>query len=190
MGPTPPPGLQPTEPPPNDSDPTLVWKIATGVVALLLVGALVWGFLQKRDADQAAEASAAKIDQLQTEIARDQQEEDEVKEDLNKAQAEHEKVLAKLKVEKKDLTTEAAKLANLNSEYNQAQKEANAKQATLRDQLAAQKAQTALATKCAQVMATGLHVIYNAETPTEVMNDVVKEMQRAADSCGGVVNVD
>ena len=165
------------------------WKVATGVAALLVVAALGWGFMQKSDADTAAQASAAEIEQLKTEIARDTQEEDEIKEALNKAKAEHEEVLAKLKVEKKDLKAEAGKLKNLNAQYNKAQKEANAKQATLRDQLAAQQAKTALATKWPQVMATGMHVIYNAETPDEVMNDVVKEMQSAADSCGGVVNV-
>ena len=75
------------------------------------------------------------------------------------------------------------------SQYNKARKEANAKQATLRDQLAAQQAKTALATKCAQVMATGMQIIYNATTPEQVMNDVTKEMNRAAASCDGVVNV-
>jgi septal ring factor EnvC (AmiA/AmiB activator) len=180
-------------PPPEDEDSggsDTGWKVATGVAVLLLIGALAWGFLQKRDADTAAEASAAEIEQLKTEIARDQQEEDEIAEDLNKAKAEHQQVLEKLNVEKNDLKAESKKLKNLNAQYNKAQKEADAKKATLRDELAAQKAKTDLATKCAQVMATGMHVIYNAETPDEVMNDVVKEMQRAADSCGGVVNVD
>ncbi|MEZ5118684.1 MAG: hypothetical protein R2686_02110 [Candidatus Nanopelagicales bacterium] len=182
--------MPPQDEPPSDDQSGIAWKIATGVSVFLLIGALVWGFLQKQDADTAAAASAAEIEQLNTEIARDQQEEDEIKEALNKAKAEHQQVLEKLKVEKKDLKTEASKLKNLNAQYNQAQKEANAKQATLRDQLAAQEAKTALATKCAQVMATGLNVIYNAETPDEVMNDVVKEMQKAANSCDGVVNVE
>jgi uncharacterized protein (DUF3084 family) len=92
-------------------------------------------------------------------------------------------------VRDEDLAKEARTLRRLERQYNRAQREANAKQATIRDQLAAQESKTALATKCAQVMATGMQVIYNAPTPERVMNEVVKEMNRAAASCDGVVNV-
>ncbi len=164
------------------------WKIATGVCALLAVGALGWGFMQKNDASKAAEANAAALEQAQQEIAKDTAEEEQVKEALNKAQAAHEEVAKKLKTKGKELKTEAAKLQDLQAQYNQAAKEAAQKNATLKQELAASEAKTALATKCAQVMATGMQVIYDAETPDEVMNDVAKEMQKAADSCQGVVS--
>jgi septal ring factor EnvC (AmiA/AmiB activator) len=182
--------MPPQDEPPSDGGSSgIAWKIATGVSVFLLIGALVWGFLQKQDADTAAAASAAEIEQLQAKIAEDEKQDAALQAELEKAQAAHDKVEQKLKVKEGDLSKETANLKNLESQYNKAQKEANAKQATLRDQLAAQQAKTALATKCAQVMATGMQIIYNAATPEEVMNDVTKEMNRAAASCDGVVNV-
>jgi septal ring factor EnvC (AmiA/AmiB activator) len=145
--------------------------------------------MQKSDADTAAQDNAAKVEQLQAQIAEDEKQDAALQAELEKAQAAHDKVEQKLKVKDQDLSKETANLKNLESQYNKARKEANAKQATLRDQLAAQQAKTALATKCAQVMATGMQIIYNATTPEQVMNDVTKEMNRAAASCDGVVNV-
>ena len=181
--------MPPQDEPPSGGGSGIGWKIATGVAALVAVGALAWGFVQKSDADTAAQDSAAKVEQLQAQIAEDEKQDEALQAELEKAQAAHDKVEQKLQVKDQDLSKETANLKNLESQYNKAQKEANAKQATLRDQLAAQQAKTALATKCAQVMATGMQIIYNATTPEEVMNDVTKEMNRAAASCDGVVNV-
>jgi septal ring factor EnvC (AmiA/AmiB activator) len=163
--------------------------VATGVAALIAVGALTWGFLQKSDADSAASANAAQVQELQAQIEEDAKQDAALQAQLEKAQKAHDKVEQKLRVRDEDLAKEARTLRRLERQYNRAQREANAKQATIRDQLAAQESKTALATKCAQVMATGMQVIYNAPTPERVMNEVVKEMNRAAASCDGVVNV-
>jgi septal ring factor EnvC (AmiA/AmiB activator) len=166
----------------------VAWKVATGVCALLAAGALAWGFMQKSEADTAAQDSAAEVARLQAEIEADKQQEAEVEEALSEAKAAHEEVAKKLKTKGKELKQEASQLKSLQNQYNQAAKEAAQRNATLKDELAAQEAKTALATKCAQVLATGMEVIYNATTPEEVMNDVAKEMQRAAQSCQGVVS--
>lgn len=194
-GAQPPGGFPPGGPvPPDDTEPPakggsgIGWKIATGVGVLVAAGALAWGFMQKTNADTAAQDSAAEISRLQADIAADQQEEDEVKEALNKAKAAHAEVAQKLKTTGKELKHETSQLKSLKKQYQQAAKEAEQKNATLSDELAAQESKTALATKCAQVLATGMEVIYNAETPEEVMHDVAKEMQKATDSCEGVVS--
>lgn len=184
----PPPGMPPTdEPPASGGGSGVGWKVATGVCALLAAGALAWGFMQKSNADTAAQDSAAQVAQLQAQIDADTQDEEEVKAALDKAQAAHAEVAAKLKTKGKELKSEAGKLKDLQQQYNQAAKEAASKNATLKDELQAQEAKTALATKCAQVLATGMEVIYNADSPEKVMNDVVKEMNKAASSCQGVV---
>ncbi|HQR81157.1 MAG TPA: hypothetical protein PLT68_13160, partial [Actinomycetota bacterium] len=112
---------------------------------------------------------------------------EELQTQLNKAQAAHEEVAAKLKTAGKELKSEASKLKSLQKQYQTAAKEAAQKNATLSDELQAEQAKADLATKCAQVLATGMEVIYNAETPSEVMDDVAREMQKAAESCQGVV---
>ncbi len=180
--------------PPTDEPPAsggggsgVGWKVATGVCALLAAGALAWGFMQKSNADTAAQDSAAQAAQLQAQIDADTKQEEELQAELAKAKEAHKEVVAKLKTEGKDLKNEAGKLKNLQQQYNQAAKEAASKNATLKDELAAQEAKTELATKCAQVLATGMEVIYNADSPEKVMNDVVKEMNKAASSCQGVV---
>ena len=189
----PPQGFAPppvTEPPAPDKPKSggVGWKVATGVCALLAAGALAWGLLQKSDADSAAQASAAQIEQMQQTIDADQKEDDALKAELEKAKATQEEVAAKLNTKGKELKAQTEKLKSLQNEYQQAAKEAQQKNATLKDQLQAEQAKADLATKCAQVMATGMEVIYNAETPEKVMNDVAKEMQKASDSCQGVVS--
>ena len=54
--------------PPTDEPPAsggggsgVGWKVATGVCALLAAGALAWGFMQKSNADTAAQDSAATL---------------------------------------------------------------------------------------------------------------------------------
>ena len=175
------------EPPASGGGSGVGWKVATGVCALLAAGALAWGFMQKSNADTAAQDSAAQVAQLQAQIDADTKQEEEFQAELAKAKEAHKEVVAKLKTEGKELKNEAGKLKDLQQQYNQAAKEAASKNATLKDELAAQESKTALATKCAQVLATGMEVIYNAETPEKVMNDVAKEMNKAASSCQGVV---
>ena len=187
--------MPPQGPPPTGEPPASAgggggvgWKVATGVCALLAAGALAWGFMQKSSADSAAQYSAAEVAQLQAQIDADTKQEEEFQAQLAKAKEAHKEVVAKLKTEGKELKTEAGKLKDLQKQYNQAAKEAASKNATLKDELAAQESKTELATKCAQVLATGMEVIYNAESPEKVMNDVAKEMNKAASSCQGVVS--
>ena len=184
-------GPPPESEPPAEEKPKsggVGWKVATGVCALLAAGALAWGLLQKSDADNAAQASAAQVEQMQAQIDADQKEDDALKAELEKAKQTQAEVSAKLKTTGKELKGQTQKLKDLQNQYNQAAKEAEQKNATLKDQVQAEQAKADLATKCAQVMATGLEVIYNAETPEKVMNDVAKEMQKASDSCQGVVS--
>jgi septal ring factor EnvC (AmiA/AmiB activator) len=186
----PPPGFnqppQPAPTPPAKSSP--VWKIATAVAVVLALIGFGWGFLQKSNADAAAQDSAAQLAQVQAQLAQEDKEDADLKAELAKSKAEYAKVEAKYQTKKKNLANESAQLAKIENQYQQAAKDAEAKQATLKDELAAAQAKTALATKCAQVMATGMQLIYDADTPNKVMNDVVKEMQRASESCDGIVN--
>lgn len=158
-------------------NPAVPWIIATAVAALLAVIGFGWGFTQRSQAQDAQAAAAS-------ETAQDQK----LQADVDALQQEYDKVSAKLKTKSKDLRGEVTKLEQLQRQYKQQQQTAGQEEATLKQQLAASQAKADLAGKCAQVMASGMEVIYNAPTPTKVMNDVVKEMQKAADSCQGIVN--
>jgi septal ring factor EnvC (AmiA/AmiB activator) len=183
---TPPAGQQPEGKPRNKAVP---WIIATAVVAILAVAAIGWGLVQKGEADKAAEENAAAIATLQSQVAEAEKTDKELQAELDKAQAQYEKVESKYKTKKQDLESQTAKLEELEKQYNQAKKDAEARRATSRDQLQASKAQAELATKCAQVMATGMTLIYDTDNPSKVMNEVAKQMDKASASCEGVVTV-
>ena len=196
----PPPGYRPPGPPvPSapvpapEPEPTaksgVGWKVATGVCALLAVGAFAWGFMQKSDADKAQQANAAALESVQQQLADSQKEDEELKSELAAAQAAHQKVEAKYKTKARDLKNETSQLKSLENKAQQAAATAAKTNATLKQELASAQSQAALATKCAQVLATGMQVIYDAPSPEKVMNDVAKEMQRASESCQGVVTV-
>jgi septal ring factor EnvC (AmiA/AmiB activator) len=177
---------QPEHAPRNRAVP---WMIATGVSAAVALAAIGWGYVQKTDADSAAQQTQAEVASLQAQVAKAEKEDQDLQAELDQAKADYAKVEEKYKTKKNDLQGETAKLEDLEKQYNQAKKDAESKQATLRDQLQAAEAKSELATKCAQVMATGMTLIYDADTPAKVMNEVVKQMDKASASCDGVVNV-
>lgn len=188
----PPPGYGMPEFPheePKEPNKALPWMIATGVAALLAVGGLAWGFVQKSNADSAANASAQELATVQAQLQAEKQRDEQLQQELDEVKAEYSRVKAKLKVEKGKFKSEVNKLDELSANAKRAANDAAKKNATLRTELAASQAQAQLATKCAQVMATGLQVIYDATTPQQVMKDVAKEIQRASSACDRVVSV-
>lgn len=174
---------------PKGKSKALPWMIATGLVAVLAVLALVWGLMQKSDAASAAEQSQQEIAALQTQLQQEKDNDAATQSQLQQTQAQYDQVESQLKVTGKSLKKQTAALNAAERRARSAARQAAAKNATLRDQVAAANARTALATKCAQVMATGLDVIYNAPTVNKAMNEVTRQMQKAADNCDGVVNV-
>jgi uncharacterized protein HemX len=159
-------------------NPAMPWMIATAIAVVLAVIGFGWGFMQRNDAQQQASAASSASQQEQADEAQ-----------IAQLKAEYDKVSAKLKTKSSNLKSEVGKLENLQKQYKQQQQSASSAEATLKQQLSAAQTKADLATKCAQVMATGMQVIYNAPSPDKVMSDVVKEMQKAADSCQGVVTV-
>jgi chromosome segregation ATPase len=159
------------------------------VAVLLAVGALIWGFMQKDNAEEIAASQGAALQDAQEQIDADRAAEDELQQQLSRAKAAHDRVEQKLQTKKRDLKEEAAQLRGLRRDLATAQRNAEREEATLRDQARADEAQADLARKCAQVLATGMRVIYEAPTPQEVMDEVVKEMELASESCAGVVSV-
>lgn len=157
-------------------NPALPWIIATAITALLAVVGFGWGFTQRSAAQDATAAAAAETQQDQ-----------KLQADVAALQREYDQVSAKLHTKSNDLRGEVTKLEQLQRQYKQSQQTASMQEATLKQQLAASQDKATLATKCAQVMASGMEVIYNAPTPAKVMHDVVNQMQKAADSCGDVV---
>lgn len=177
------------EPEPKQGNRALPWMIATGVAAVVAVAGIGWGVTQKQSADTAAQQSQAEVAALKAQNEREQQTEANLQAELDKAQAEYSKVEQKYQTKKADLQNQTGRLNNLERQYKRAQKDADRKQATLRDELQAAQAKSALATKCAQVMATGMTLIYDSDTPEKVMSQVVRQMDKAARSCDGVVSV-
>lgn len=168
---------------------SLPWIIATGVAAVIALAGISWGVVQKRDADAAVQASQADIATLKAQVARSEKQEAQLQEQLEQAKSAYAGVEQRYQTKKQDLAGQTASLDDLEKQYNQAKKDAQAKQATLRDQLQAEQAKAALATKCAQVMATGMTLIYDADTPDKVLNEVAEQMDKASSSCEGVVKV-
>lgn len=174
-------------------DPSLPWKIATGVLALTTIGFGIWGF-----------STNSKLNDLQTstnqEIANLQNQLKEVEATAGKKEGEQAKEIAalrsevsnqkgKLKIEGADIKKETTELKNLNAEYQQQKQEAAAAEGNLKQQLQASQAKAKLAQQCATVMATGLVKIYE-DVPTVVtyreINGVIRE---ATNQCSDVVSL-
>ncbi|MEI2642325.1 MAG: hypothetical protein V9G10_08320 [Candidatus Nanopelagicales bacterium] len=188
----PPPGMpqQPVteEEPAAKGKSAMPWMLATVVAAALAIGAAAWGFTQKSDAQNAAQTSQADIASLQAQIDEGKKQDEALQQQLDAAKAQYQKVEERYQTKKKDLQNQTAQLDDLEKQYNQARQDAQAKAATAKDQLQAAQSKAELATKCAQVIASGMRVIYDADDPSQVMDDVVKEMEKASASCDGVVS--
>jgi chromosome segregation ATPase len=145
--------------------------------------------MQKDNAEELAASQGAALLDAREQIDADRAAEEELQQQLSRAQAAHERVEDKLKTKKRDLKKEAQQLKGLRSDLLAAERTAAQEEATLRDEVRAAQRRADLATKCAQVLATGLRLIYEAPTPEAGMDEVVREIEVASQSCAGVIDV-
>ncbi|MFN8127062.1 MAG: hypothetical protein U0R64_11215 [Candidatus Nanopelagicales bacterium] len=205
------PGTQPPPPgtpghaphaagPPKPKDPSLPWKIATGVLAVTTVGFGVWGIMTNSKLNDLQTQTNQQIAALQLQLqqaeanSKEQQTKDEAREKAQARQIEElrkksESDRASLKLDTGKIQAQTQALKGLASEYKSAQAKAQQKEGSLSAQLAASQAESALAKKCAQVLGTGLLKIYS-DVPTVVTYKQVNQVLNAAsDSCGTVVQL-
>lgn len=173
--------------------PNLGWKIATGVLALCTGLALIWGWNTQRNADEVQQAQQTEIASLQNEVKQVQEEgrllsaAQQVQ--LEDAQTRYKKVENRLKVARSNAKTAESELKGLSQKLQKEEAEARATDASLREKLQAANARAKLATACARVMADGLHQIYQARNPNELLDDVVATLETASVHCKGVVSI-
>lgn len=188
------PGSHATPPPKKPSDSQgLGFKIATVVLAVTTAGFAIWAFMATKNLNDYKATSEAQIQQLQAQVANlDTQEGDIKKVDAQKMEAARkrfEEVRGNLKLEKQDIGQLDKQISQLHANYAQLQQQASSQDATLKQKLAASRAQTALAKTCATVLAAGLDQIY-IDVPTGVtFKEVAALLSQATDKCGSVVTV-
>lgn len=197
-GTTPPPGTPghaPHAAGPSDKpkDPSLPWKVATGVLALTTIGFGIWGFSTNSKLNDLQTSTSQEIASLQNQLKEveataGKKEGDQAKE-IARLRAEVADEKGKLKVDGADIKKETQELSSLNAEYRKQQQQAAAAEGNLKQQLQASQAKAKLAQQCATVMAAGLVKLYE-DVPTVVTyKEVNKVISAASAQCSDIVTL-
>ncbi len=172
---------------------SLPWQIATGVLALTTIGFAIWGFNTNSTLNNLQSSTDQQIAALQQQLKQLEatsgaKEAAEAKE-IAKYRAESKKYKGDLKIDTSKIKQETAEIAALNKKYQQAQANAQAKENNLAAQLKASQAESALAKKCASVMANGLLKIYEDVATVVTYKEVDSVLKEASATCGDVITV-
>ncbi len=164
----------------TSAKPGMGFKIATIILAVTTLGFAVWGFVTYQSLNTANKANSSE----NATIAED-------KAAIAAANQEIKQLQSNYGTEKVNFDSEYAQLVKQRSVYDAAQKKASANAASIEAQLAASQAQSALAQKCAAILASGLVQIYgDSSSPAGVTNqEVAVAMAKASVPCKGVVNL-
>lgn len=187
------PGTPAPVPSDHGKNKALPWQIATGVLALTTIGFAVWGFSTNSKLNNLQSSTDQQIAALQQQLkeleaSSGAKEAAEAKE-IEKFRNEATKYKGELKVDTKKIKQESAEIAALNKKYQQAQANAQAKENNLAAQLKASQAESALAKKCASVMANGLLKIYEDVATVVTYKEVDAVLKEASATCGDVITV-
>ncbi len=151
--------------------PGMGFKIATIILAVTTLGFAVWGFVTYQSLNT-ANATVAE----ETAV-------------IAAANQEIKQLQSNYGTEKVHFDSEHAQLVKQRSAYDTAQKKASANAANIGAQLAASQAQSALAQKCAAILASGLVQIYGDVYSGVTQQEVAVAMAKASVPCKGLVNL-
>ncbi|MFT6564889.1 MAG: septal ring factor EnvC (AmiA/AmiB activator) [Actinomycetes bacterium] len=156
------------------------FKIATIILAVTTLGFAIWGFATYQSLNTANKAISSENATIAAEEAA-----------LTAAKQEIAKLQSNYAVEEGNFNDKQEQLVKQRAVYDAAKKKASKNKSKLDAQLAASQAESALAQKCAAVLASGLIKISgDASTPKGATSqEVVAEMNKASVPCKGVVTI-
>lgn len=187
------PGTPAPVPADHGKNKALPWQIATGVLALTTIGFGIWGFNTNSTLNNLQSSTDQQITALQQQLkdleAKSGAKEAAQAKEIASYRAKSKKYKGELKVDTTKIKQETAEIAALNTKYQKAQANAQAKENNLAAQLKASQAESALAKKCASVMANGLLKIYQDVATVVTYKEVDAVLKEASATCGDVINV-
>lgn len=191
-----PPGMRPVpgRPAPGSGDRSgTAWKIATAVLAVTTVVALIWGYMATKNASDTQAQMQSEIDTLKAQVSGEEsaaaKKAREAAAELQKYKAQVAALKGSLRVNISDLKSETQQLRKQRAQYEKAQQAAAQQDATLQDQLKAANSKAALAQHCASVMATGLTRLYEDVPDVIDYRAVAVVINAARAPCAGIVTV-
>jgi chromosome segregation ATPase len=170
------------------------WLVLTGALLAAVIGLAIWAALLQRDQDEVNAASAARIDELEQEVAglnRQLEEQAAAAEsgaadaqaELEAAHAELEQASADLGTTGQALAESQAELERLAGEADAALAEAEEATASAQQRARAQRARAELAEACLATVADILERLYGSGGTAEALEEAAAELEDAAEDC-------
>jgi chromosome segregation ATPase len=170
------------------------WLVLTGALLAAVIGLAIWAALLQRDQDDVNAASAARIDELEQEVAglnRQLEEQAAAAEsgaadaqaELEAAHAELEQASAELGTTGQALAESQAELERLAGEADAALAEAEEATASAQQRARAQRARAELAEACLATVADILERLYASGGTAEALEEAAAELEDAAEDC-------
>ena len=170
------------------------WILLTGALLAAVIGLAIWAAVLQRDQDDVNAASAARIDDLEEEVAglSQQLEEQaaaaesaaaEAQAELEAAHAELEQASAELGTTGQALAESQAELERLAGEADAALTEADEVTASAQQRARAQRARAELAEACLATVADLFGRLYASGGTTEALEQAAAELEDVAEDC-------
>ena len=163
----------------------------TGALLAAVIGLAVWAAVLQSDQDDANAASAARIEELEQEVADLQTQLEaqqgataEAQAELDAANAQLEEASAQLGVKGEELEAGQAELEQLSEESAAALAEAEEATASARERTRAQRARAELAEACLAAVADVLEELYSSNGGAEALEEAAGRLEEIAEDCG------
>ncbi len=172
----------------NDQKTLRIFQVVSGVLALAVIGLLIWGITTNQRLNSEEESGTAAINADQSEIDRLDSEQDDLNSQVSDSKSEVAKVKAKLKLEKSSLAADEKQISELKDQLQQEEAAAAKDKSDLQAQLTASQTKEKLAATCAKVLARGLVQIYD-DVNVNTLKEVSQLITKASNNCQGVVSL-
>ncbi|HSE82341.1 MAG TPA: hypothetical protein VLA87_11730 [Gaiellaceae bacterium] len=170
------------------------WIVLTGALLAAVIGLAIWAAVLQRDQDDVNAVSAARIDELEQEVAGFSRQLDEqaaaaesaaaeAQAELEAAHAELEQASAELGTTGQALAESQAELERLAEEADAALTEAEEATASAQQRAGAQRARAELAEACLATVADILERLYASGGTIEALEQAAAELEDAAEDC-------
>ena len=166
------------------------WIVLTGALLAAVIGLAIWAAVLQSDQDDANAASAARIEELEQEVADLQQRlgdeataAEDAQAELDLARSQLEDASAELGSKGRALEESQAELERLVVEADAALAEAEEATASARERTQAQRARAELAEACLAAVADVLAELYASDGGSAALEEAAGRLEELAEDC-------
>jgi chromosome segregation ATPase len=167
------------------------WIVLTGALLAAVIGLAIWAAILQSDQDDVNAASAARIDELEQEVAdlqgqleAQQGATDDAQAQLDEARSQLEEASAELGATSEALEAGEAELERLAGEAAAALSEAEEATASARERTRAQRARAELAEACLAAVGDVLEDLYASDGSQDALEEAAERLEEIAGDCG------